>query len=177
VNGNILALDLATTTGWAFGKPGGEPIFGHIRFSKPGTPRAKTLRVFRDWMDQWWSKGTEYRPSLIVYESPVVSSFFKGKTKQDTTRLLVGLAEHLEEWAHEKVELREATASQVRCHFIGQNVKAKIAKPQVLDRCRDLGWMCENTDESDACALWNYQCSLIDPMEGIKTSPLFRRRL
>jgi hypothetical protein len=174
--GNVLALDLATTTGWAYGEPGALPIFGHIRFGKPGDPHGQTLRAFRTWLeDNWGSSKARMRPALIVYESPAVPAFMGKKTNINTTRLLMGFAEHTEEWCYNRFELHEATTSQVRCHFIGNNPKSHIAKPQVYDRCHDLGWMCATHDESDACALWNYQCSLIDPMEGIKTSPLFKK--
>ena len=99
-----------------------------------------------------------------------------GKTNIDTTRLLFGLAEHLEEWCYERVELRQATVSQVRAHFIGSNMKAKIAKPLTLERCRDIGWVVETTDEADAAALWSYQCALLNPQLAWRHTPLFRER-
>jgi len=171
--GRILALDLATVTGYAWGVPGAIPQCGHIRFTKPGSTRPRTYRAFRDWFDQMWPKVT---PDLIVYESPAVPSFMAGKTNIDTTRLLYGLAEHLEEICYGKIELREATASQVRCHFLGQNLKAKIAKPMTLERCRDLGWQCETVDESDAAALWDYTCCWLNPQMAYRTTPLFKPR-
>jgi hypothetical protein len=169
----VLALDLATTTGFAYGSPGGTPVFGHIRFGKPGAERAAMYRDFRNWMHVKWNERG-HQPSLIVYESPAVPSFMGKKTNINTTRFLMGLAEHLEEWAYNRIELHEATTSQVRCHFIGQNFKASVAKPYTLERCHELGWMAATHDESDALALWNYQCCLIDPLVGINTSPLFR---
>jgi hypothetical protein len=170
--GTVLALDLATTTGWAFGAPGHLPEFGHLRFTKKGSSRAETYRAFRNWLDITWGKRGEM-PDLIVYESPALSMHMGGKTNIDTTRLLMGLAEHLEEWAHGRCDLREATASQVRCHFIGQNLRASIAKPMVLERCQAMGWMCGTTDESDACALWDYQCCWLDPQIAARSTPLF----
>ena len=64
-----------------------------------------------------------YQPDLIVYESANVQ-WMAGKTNIDTIKLLVGLAEHLEEWCHNNIELREASVSQVRAHFLGSNMKA-----------------------------------------------------
>ena len=63
-----------------------------------------------------------------------------------------------------------------RQFFIGGNFKASVAKAYTVHRCRELGWMVDTHDEADACAVWNYKCSLIDPMVGIRTSPLFRAR-
>lgn len=174
--GSILALDLATVTGWAHGAPGGKPWCGHIRFSKQGSTRAQTYRAFRDWLDDKFIKPGQHLPDLIVYELPAIPSFMGGKTNIDTTRLLFGLAEHLEEWCHDRVELREATVSQVRAHFIGSNMKAKIAKPLTLERCRDIGWVVETTDEADAAALWSYQCALLNPQLAWRHTPLFRER-
>jgi hypothetical protein len=144
--GIVLALDLATTTGWAFGVPGGRPQCCHIRFSKPGSSRAQTYRTYRNWLDDAWGKREEI-PDLIVYESPAIGAHMGGKTNIETLKLLGGLAEHLEEWCYGKTELREASASQVRAHFIGQNLKAAIAKPMVFERCVELGWPVETHDE------------------------------
>jgi hypothetical protein len=172
--GRILALDLATVTGFAVGMPGSTPECGSIRFTKAGATHAQTYRTFRNWMDETWGKREEI-PDLIAYESPAIPSFMGGKTKIETTRLLFGLSEHLEEWCYGKTELREATVSQVRCHFLGSNMKAKIAKPLTLERCREFGWHCENTDESDAAALWDYTQCWLNPQMAYRTTPLFKR--
>jgi hypothetical protein len=171
--GTVLALDLASVTGWAHGKPGAVPTFGHTRFVSQGTSRAGLYRAFRSWLDQKWNVR-DAQPDLIVYESPAVPSLMGGKTNIDTTKTLIGLAEHLEEWAYNNIELREASVSQVRAHFIGQNMKAAVAKPLTVERCRDLGWQVETTDEADACALWDYQCCWLRPDLAARTTPLFR---
>ena len=99
-----------------------------------------------------------------------------GKTNIDTIKLLIGFCEHLEEWADGLVELREASVSQVRAHFIGRNYPSKVAKPMVMDACHARGWMCETHDESDACALWDYQACFLDPQHAVRSTPLFRGR-
>ena len=173
--GNVLALDLATITGWAYGPPGKPPEFGHLRFGKPGTTRPVIYRAFRQWLEDKWNIRDE-QPDLIVYECPAIPSFMHGDTNVETTKLLFGLAEHLEEWSYNVVELREATVSQVRCHFIGRNHKAKIAKPMTVEKCRALGWAVETDDEADACALWDYQMSFLRPDLAFRTTPLFVAR-
>ena len=172
--GNVLALDLATVTGWAYGAPGDVPTFGSIRFIKPGGSRAAAYRAFRAWLEGKWNVR-DAQPDLIVYESSNVQ-FMGGKTNIDTIKLLIGLAEHLEEWAHNNIDLREASVSQVRSHFLGQNMKAAIAKPMTVERCRSLGWNVSNPDEADACALWDYQCCWLDPQVAVRSTPLFQRR-
>ena len=168
--GSVLALDLASVTGWAYGRPGDVPRCGHIRFVNRGDPRAACYRQFRGWLER---VATQRNPGLIVYESPAVPSIMAGKTNIETIKVLMGLAEHLEEFCYDRIELREASVSQVRSHFIGQNLKSKFAKPMVLEKCIARGWPCTTTDESDACALWDYQCCWLAPEIAHKGTPLF----
>jgi len=172
--GRVLALDLATTTGYAHGAPGSIPRFGHLRFSKPGSSRAVTYRAFRHWLDENWSGKN--LPDVIVYESPAVPSIMAGRTNIETIKLLVGLGELLEEWCHDVVELREARVADVRVHFIGQNMKSAMAKQRTIEQCRMLGWEVETADEADACALWDFQCAWLNPRLAAHSTPLFHRR-
>lgn len=170
--GTILALDLATTTGFAWGKPGKPPHFGHIRFAKLGAERARIHRNFRDWMQTRWNVR-DHQPELVVYESPASPMIMMGRTHISTIKLLIGLCEHLEEFCFEKFELREASVGQVRAHFIGGNFKSAVAKQMTVDRCLQLGWMVTNDNEADACALWDYQVACIRPDLAYKTTALF----
>lgn len=172
--GKVLALDIASTTGWAYGAPGSVPKCGSHRIAVRGTSRAAMYRHYRTWLDFLCSA---HPPKLIVYESPAVPMIMHGKTNIDTIRLLTGFAEHLEEWAYDKFELREATVAQVRAHFIGSNMKSALATPKVIARCEELGWKVENDDEADAAALWDYQCGFLRPDLAYKTTPLFQRRV
>lgn len=171
-NGAVLALDLATVTGWAYGKPEEKPLFGSQRFGKQGSSRARTYRSFRLWLDVFCSARP---PTMIVFESAATPSWMAGRTNIDTVKLLMGLTEHLEEWCCDRFELREASTSQVRTHFIGRNLQSKIAKPLVVARCRERGWMVEDDNQGDACAIWDYQICCLRPDIGIATSPLFSR--
>ena len=158
--GRVLALDIATTTGFAYGVPGSIPSFGHIRFTKPGTPHRETYRAFREWLELMWRA---HRPDSIVYESPAVPSLMEGRTNINTTRLLIGLTEHLEEWCWGKAPVSEARVADVRVFFLGSNMKSVVAKPKTMERCRTLGWDVTTRDEADACALWFYHCGWLNP--------------
>ena len=166
----MLALDLATTTGWCFGAPGALPKCGSLRFTKQGASRAETYREFRRWLNAKWAKS----PDLIVYESPALPMLMSGRTNITTVRFLIGLAEHLEEWCHGRIELREARTADVRTHFIGGNPKSAIAKQAVFNQCKTLGWEVQNFDESDAAALWDYQVCWLNPRIAAHSTPLFR---
>jgi hypothetical protein len=169
--GKVLALDIASTTGWAYGAPGSVPVCGSHRLAKAGTERGEMYRHFRTWLDFLCSA---HPPNLIVYESPAVPMIMQGKTNIDTIKLLTGFAEHLEEWAYQYCELREARVSDVRVHFIGRNMRSVDATPKVMARCEQLGWPVTNHDEGDACALWDYQCGYLRPDLAHKTTPLFQ---
>ena len=67
--------------------------------------------------------------------------------------------------------------SKIRAHFINQVVCAKgEVKMMVQRKARSLGWLERADDDAaDALALWSFQCSLIDPEQAIRISPLFRR--
>jgi hypothetical protein len=169
--GAVLALDLATVSGWAWGKPGATPKFGHERFAKAGESRAVAYKRFRLWLSLFCSAK---KVELVCFESPVAT--FLPNTSIHTIKLLIGLCEHLEFWALEhEIELREASVAQVRSHFIGRNLKSAIAKPLVLARCRERGWLAETTDEADALALWDYQISCLRPEYGTRSTPLFEK--
>ena len=58
----------------------------------------------------------------------------------------------------------ERNVRDVRNVFIGrQNLKTKYAKEAVQRRCRQLGWMVPDHNAADACALWSYECTRVDP--------------
>ena len=138
--------------------------------AKQGEQRAATYRHFRLWLDLFCSA---HKIKLIVYESPALPMIMQGRTNIETIKLLMGLCENLEEWAHGKMELREASVSQVRAHFLGQNYKSMIAKQMTVDRCRELGWDVQTSDEADACALWDLQVCALRPDLAVQGTPLF----
>jgi hypothetical protein len=168
--GYVLALDISTNIGWAFGAPGAPPEFGHLTLL--GSTRAGRYRYFRTWLDAFTGGRP---PSLIVFEAPMLPGGMKRKTNYDTQMLLIGLAEHLEEWAHDRIELREARVPAIRHHFIGGNYKSAIAKPMTMRRCHALGWMAETQDEADALALWDYQVCHLRPDLATGTTALFAK--
>ena len=172
--GNVLALDLATVTGWACGAPGETPKFGTTRFAKKGATHPAIYRGMRSWLNQWINGKTA---QLIVYESAAIPSLMLGRTTATTGRLLCGLTEHVEELCYERIELNEASVQQVRAHFIGTNRnRRKLAKQLTMDRCHELGWMVEDDNQADACALWSLQICILRPDIAPLHSPLLRGR-
>ncbi len=158
-SGGILALDLATKTGWAYGKPDkrGPTAFGSLKFKGE---RPAIYRELRRWLSDW----IRAQPGLIVFESAAPPIWMLGRTRFATTKLLIGMCEHVEELCYERIELCDAMTSQVRAHFLGTNrIKRPEAKRLTIARCEKLGWHVANDNEADACALWHYQASLLSP--------------
>ena len=139
----------------------------------PGGSRASCYREFRQWLENWF--GDTKPPDLIVFESAIASMIGRG-TNVETIKKLIGLTEHLEEWAYDRVELREANVQQIRQHFIGESPKSHEAKERTIERCHELGWMVRDDNEGDACALWDYMRCILRPELGTSTTPLFTGR-
>lgn len=166
--GEILAFDLATKSGWCRGCPGETPRFGTMLLhgDKPGRYRA-----FREWV-QLMLPGA----ARVAFEASALPMLVQGRTNFDTVRFLIGLAEHLEEMCEGVVPCCEHRTSDVRCFFIGRNMKREAAKAATVERCELLGLMPANHDEADAIAVWAFEIARLRPDLAHEFSPLFRVR-
>ncbi len=164
----ILALDLASVTGWACGEPGGTPSHGSVRFASLGSSHEAIFAAALKWMS---TMCKERQPGLVVWEAPLSTSFKRGKTTMNTTTLLYGLPAVIGAVAylHGIYDIRKADTRDVRLHFLGQNPKRAKAKMLVMQQCRLYGWDVADDNEADALAIWSY-------MGAILTADMFRRR-
>jgi len=170
----IMALDLATCTGWAVGEPGNLLAHGSHRFASGGASHEAIFAAALKWISD---KITFYEPKTIVWEAPMPTSFRKGQSNVNTTTLLYGLPAIIGAVAYLRMvyDVRKATTRDVRLHFIGQNPKGHIGKKLVMRQCRAMGWEVADDNEGDALALWSFMCSLIEPKLAIAPTPLFGR--
>jgi hypothetical protein len=170
----VLALDLASTSGWAVGEPGMLLAHGSINFGKKASHEAIFSNAW-DWMQD---KLGVYAPALVVWEAPLITSFTRGRTTNDTTTVLFGLPAVMGLAAFKRgiYDIRKAETRAVRMHFIGQNPKRLIAKRLVMRQCVAQGWDVTDDNEADALATWSYMCALLKPELAIKPLPLFMRR-
>jgi hypothetical protein len=165
-------MDLATTTGFAVGEPGACPASGFIRFASPGASHEAIFASAYAWMRE---KIDQHHPQIVVWESPMPTSFNRGSTNTNTTTLLYGLPAVIGMTAYLQgvYDIRKATTRDVRMHFIGQNPRGHIGKKLVIQQCRVMGWpVCDN-NEADALALFSYMCSLLRSELAIRATPLF----
>ena len=167
---DILALDLATCTGYARGKPGELPQCGTVRF---GEEDASANAVFAHALT-WASKFLEPkpRPHAIIIESMLPPTALKGETSRATRDRLAGLHGIIRAVAYCRgiYTINEVSVLTVRKHFCGSQ---NSSKHSVYEKCRMLGWSVPDMNASDAAATWHFACSLIDPRIGIEVTPLF----
>lgn len=177
----ILALDLASRTGWALGKVYDRvPQSGSIRFAKPGAGMGPIFAHYRMWLNRM---AEENKIDVVVFESPMTPAHMLGKTNITTIRTLMGLPAITEEAFFSRglgearyYDVREAKVTDIRRHFLGgTRHKRATAKAMTIAACRRLGWSPQDDNAADALALWHYQASIFEPRFALQTSPLFRR--
>jgi hypothetical protein len=177
----ILALDLATTTGWCRGEVGDAiPHFGTVKFiSKGHYGGDDAFAAALDWMIEMkreWRKP----PDILILESMLPPEAMRNQTSRQVRDRLAGLHGVVRgmssSWG--VGEITEVAVGDVRKHFVGTRVLRRIqAKKAVIERCRALGWNVANDNEADACAIWSFAVSIIDPKQALRVSPLFNRDL
>jgi len=170
----ILALDLASRSGWALGVPGARPLSGSIRFAREGHSMAAHFAGCRDWLDAFVAVN---KPRVVIFEAPIAPSFMIGHTTTTTARALLGLIGMVEGTLYGRgFDVREASVSDVRRFFLGSaRIKSKDAKAATVRRCVELGWRPADDNAADALALWAYMISILSPADGVKLLPLFGR--
>ena len=159
----ILALDLAATTGWALGTAtDARPQCGSVKIAREDASMAKLFSDWRIYLRDFLSLNPDIK--LVVCEAPVPPNFMRGETSFKAIRRLVGLCAVTEEllFTLGKYDVREARVSDVRSHFIGSNRhKREEAKALTMRRCRQLGWNPPDDNAGDALAVWDYQVACL----------------
>ena len=156
----VLAFDLATVTGCAFGVAGAKPRAWTVALGKVSHEErfSRCIRMTARYMRQ-------FEPDVVAVEAPVGG--------RDANALLIGMAACVKgEAVRRGVRVVEYFPGTVRRHFLGKALttrdfpgKTKAAakgaiKAAVIARCHLLGWEVESGDAADAAALWDYACSL-----------------
>ena len=178
--GIVLALDIATKTGFAHDSPeDGRPLTGVFRAPAPegdaedGWEFGRTFAGYRRWLVGLIGM---VKPATVAFEAPlqiVQGNRSKVRTNQNTIRILFGLAAITEMVIAEAgVRPYEANVMTVKRHFAGSGHADKAA---MKARCRQLGWQIVDDNAADAAALWAYMKALEDPKWAPRSTPLFAR--
>jgi hypothetical protein len=152
----ILALDIATYTGFALGRAGEIPASGTVRLKKPHEPpevAAFNMRCFlRD-------RLMLERPDLICIEHYLHPTAQKSGDAVILQLFCFGVA--VSEAMARNIAYVTPKAATVRKHFIGAaNMgERKATKDAVIQRARLLGYIprdCRDDNRADACALFDF---------------------
>jgi hypothetical protein len=169
---DILALDLATMTGYARGLVRGVPDCGTVNFA--GRDGASDNAIFGNCLQ--WLSGVlqpEPRPSLIIVEEMLPPQAMQGETNTAARDRLAGLHGIVRAVAYCRgiYDIKTVSVLAVRKHFCGTS---RAGKDGVREQCQRLGWPVTDHNSADAAAVWDYGCALFDPTIGIARTPLFR---
>lgn len=151
----VLAVDQATTSGWAVGD-GGPATFGTIKM--PKRPDGERLMVL---YHQLCRLVETHVPDQIVFETPF---FPVGQVKFSTETVswlqkIAGVVQMVA--ATKAVAIEDYAPATWRCSFLGygrrpKGTSEKYMKDQTLARVRLLGFQAKNTDEADAIGLLHH---------------------
>lgn len=170
---NLLALDLATKTGFAHGEPGGMPTWGSHKLPQTGEDYGAFGLAYEAFLSALiQSKGV----TRIVYESPILPS----TTTLATARKLYSLGTITEMIAGRLgVKCHEAHMQTVRGHFIGasrapkhipQKDRRSWMKSRIIGQCIARGWNVTNDDEADALAVFDWASAIINQKHAANTA-------
>jgi hypothetical protein len=173
---DVLALDLAKTTGWARGLVGDEaPRCGSVTFGKPSCSQQMVCVH----AGEWFIEQLRDKPDIVAVEASLPPLVIKGKsnTDHDLGIKLHGVLDFIT-GMRSIFKVHRYAVQSIRAHFIDLSVCAKgEAKQMVLRKCRSLGWLeSADDDAADACAVWSYQVGLLDRDQVLRVSPLFNKR-
>lgn len=168
MNELILALDIATTSGFAYGPPStprtalevyghgdpDEPDSGSFRAGRKGCAEGEVFSTFRVWITDLIKK-TE--PALFVFEAPIISG---GKVNIATVRRLTGLSVIAEMVAHELgvPEIKEVPLATIKKHATGNG---RADKAMMMEAARNMGWTFTDDNEADALWLHSYASTIL----------------
>jgi hypothetical protein len=157
----VIAFDIATVTGVAFGLAGGTPKAWAVDLGKGQSEDARFSKALR--MTAHYC--TSLQPDLVAVEAAI-----GGK---DANAYLIGLVACVRgEATRHGVRCVSYHSGSIRKHFIGKAMttrdfpgmsaaKAKLAiKGKVLWRCNLLGWNVTGLDAADAAATWDFACAM-----------------
>lgn len=163
--GPIFAIDLGQRAGFCVGAPGDRPSVGFVELKGKRDPRRAAEGNLIAFLQE---KFAQRCPSLVVVTPPAtLRAHFNmpGGGNEDISRMQYGLQAILEgmcdRFGLPLVEIHEAT---VRKHFIGKGRLGdrESTKRAVISRCIVLGVLprgCEDDDQADAVALWDWACA------------------
>lgn len=164
----VLALDLATVTGWALHEPGMErPYFGAIKL--PGKPGDVGMRA--DALERWLRHQYQLRRfTHIVFEAQHVAHMMD----INTVYMLIALGGVVEKFAFQvNARCYKIMIQEWRKHFIGRGAGFKRdprtkkylpgqdPKELAIRQCARYDWHTDVADAAEACGILDYFLTMV----------------
>lgn len=173
--GTILALDIATTTGWALHYQGlHRPFFGALRLAGGEQNVGRAL-------DQMFQFLTDFHEKLAARGHPITHIFYEKPfiptaVNSSTSERLMGLCAVVQMFAFRvgATSCYSIDISEWRKHFIGRGGGFKRTpdkkdylpghdpKELAVQQCARYGWHTDIADAAEACGILDYALALID---------------
>lgn len=155
---SFVALDIASSTGWAQWSPGwAKPIFG--TWTLTGEPREvgrKCIQLHRKLADLHSLCPIE----RLVFEGGIPPSALTGFSNMTTIYLLAALAAHAESFAEAVgARCRNLPNTSWKKHFLGRGVRKGTGlsvadfKKLSISQCNEMGWYPDSNDAADALGI------------------------
>lgn len=175
VAGGILALDLSSHCGWAYGPElARDPLFGTWHLPYPGGEGAR----YAAFENELAAAIVRLQPGSVVLEASLSFQALLGVSTMAVMRqqlTLRGFA-YSEAW-RASIPISEVSADIVRLALLGQSrfAKGKV-KGEVIRYCRAQGWKVPDDNAADACLTWAWT---VNQRRGIRpaSGPLFQSHL
>jgi len=170
----VVGMDIATTTGVAYGRADSNPSVLTWDLRKAGKSRPYRLAELFQLSVTFFLK---VQPDMLFYEQGLtLAAAYEIGTSEETFAMLRGAIGAVEVAAAKcKIPIiRPVKVMDARKHLLGAGrIPKGEGKKLVFDRCRALRWPVTNEDESDACAIWSLGCGEANPITAHLTTPLF----
>ena len=147
----VLALDIATTTGWAVALSGGSIQSGRLRLNK-GIRQGERLHQFRKFL-------TELKVRLECRGDPLTAITYEHAFRQQghANELFHNMTGVLMQWCeHHGIEYDKINVSSIKRHATGSG---KASKEDMKKAANDLGFTVIDDNEADAIHLLRLKIS------------------
>lgn len=145
VPGSVLALDMASVTGWAWGAPRRAPLHGVYNLPRPGISLGAHYAAFTDALSDLL---TIHQPEMIVMEAAMVAGSGSALTTE-TALGRVGIV-YLLGYRYE-IEVEKVASQTVRKAVLGHG-RPDDPKAAVMAWARSKGLRPSTDDAADALA-------------------------
>jgi len=170
----VVGLDIATSTGVAYGRANGNPDVRTWDLRKSGKSRPYRLAFLADLCFEFFGS---FNVDMLFYEQGLtLAAAYEIGTSEETFAMLRGAIGVVEAVAAKcKIPIiRPVKVMDARKHLLGAGrIPKGEGKKLVFDRCRALRWPVTNEDESDAAAIWSLGCGEANPLSSAMVTPLF----